>query len=168
MKLPVTIGLIVSLAQPIFAQSTQPTTRPSERLAPADQILSQMLKPTANGSRPLRPVSDPPLPDRTSGAGAVAPNAPTLRLIREGTFIMDRTGRLTQTPDGQWTEFTFDSDGRALSDPPVVILPNLKLAQMETAVSASSRDLRFRITGMVTEYKGRNYVLLEKAVVVPD
>jgi hypothetical protein len=39
---------------------------------------------------------------------------------------------------------------------------------METAVNASSRDLQFRITGMVTEYRGRNYVLLEKVVVVPD
>jgi hypothetical protein len=28
--------------------------------------------------------------------------------------------------------------------------------------------LHFRITGMVTEYKGRNYVLLDKVVVVPD
>jgi hypothetical protein len=39
---------------------------------------------------------------------------------------------------------------------------------MEDAANAINRDLRFRITGMVTEYRGRNYVLLEKAVVVPD
>jgi hypothetical protein len=39
---------------------------------------------------------------------------------------------------------------------------------LENAVSGASRDLRFRITGMVTEYHGRNYVLLEKVTVVPD
>jgi hypothetical protein len=39
---------------------------------------------------------------------------------------------------------------------------------MENAVNGSNRDLKFRITGMVTEYKGRNYILLEKVVVVPD
>ena len=52
--------------------------------------------------------------------------------------------------------------------PPVTVLPNLKLMAMETAVSNSSRDLRFRISGMVTEYNGKNFVLLDKAVVVPD
>jgi hypothetical protein len=55
-----------------------------------------------------------------------------------------------------------------MQDPPVVILPNLKLMGMEQAVKNSSRDLKFSITGMVTEYNGRNYVLLEKVVVVPD
>ena len=82
--------------------------------------------------------------------------------------VRDRTGRLTRSPDGQLMEFTFDSDGQSLQDPPMVILPNLKLMAMENAVSGSSRDLRFRITGQVTEYKGRNYILLEKVVVVPD
>lgn len=55
-----------------------------------------------------------------------------------------------------------------MKDPPVLILPNLKLMAMENAVSSANRDLRFRVTGMVTEYRGRNYVLLEKVVVVPD
>ena len=50
----------------------------------------------------------------------------------------------------------------------MLILPNLKLMSMESAVTSADRDLRFRVTGMVTEYRGRNYVLLEKVVVVPD
>ncbi|MGH7214409.1 MAG: hypothetical protein ACREIT_06570, partial [Tepidisphaeraceae bacterium] len=89
-------------------------------------------------------------------------------VMREGTFLVDRTGRLTRSADGQQMEFTFDADGKSLRDPPVIILPNLKLMAMEDAVSGSSRDLRFRITGVVTEYRGRNYVMLEKVVVVPD
>jgi hypothetical protein len=39
---------------------------------------------------------------------------------------------------------------------------------MEDAVRSSSRDLRFRVTGMITEYRGRNYILLEKVTVIPD
>jgi hypothetical protein len=50
----------------------------------------------------------------------------------------------------------------------MVILPNLRLMQMEESVTSSNRDLKFRVTGMVTEYRGRNYILLEKALVVPD
>jgi hypothetical protein len=106
--------------------------------------------------------------DATSGKGAVAPGAPTLPTLREGTFIINRVGRLTHTADGQQAEFAFDADGRAMRDPPMIILQNLKLMQMENAASGSSRDLRFRVSGMVTEYKGRNYVLLDKVVVVPD
>ncbi|MDB5319809.1 MAG: hypothetical protein JWN40_1440, partial [Phycisphaerales bacterium] len=70
--------------------------------------------------------------------------------------------------DGQTAELTFEADGKALKDPPMIILPNLKLMQMENAVAGNSRDLRFKVTGVVTEYKGRNYILLERVVVVPD
>jgi hypothetical protein len=87
---------------------------------------------------------------------------------REGTYVGDRTGRRTRSADGETAEFTVDSDGKALKDPPMVILPSLNLMRMERAVQESTRDPRFRITGMVTEYKGRNYVLLEKVMVVPD
>jgi hypothetical protein len=104
----------------------------------------------------------------TTGKNAIAPAAPQLNLVREGTYIPDRTGRLTHSADGQTAEFTFDADGKALKDPPMIILPNQKLKQMEDAVTGNSRDLRFRVTGVVTEYKGRNYILLERAVVIPD
>jgi hypothetical protein len=116
----------------------------------------------------LAPVADPPAVDRTTGGGAVAPGAQPMTVLREGTFLIDRVGRLTRSADGHVAEFAFESDGKALRDPPVILLPNLKLMAMETAARASSRDLRFRITGMVTEYNGRNYVLLEKVVVVPE
>ena len=152
--------------------ATQPAapaaTNPSRSLT-ADEMLSQMLRPppSASGERVLQLPADPPLRDRTSGRGAVAPNAPAVPVMREGTFLVDRTGRLTRTADGA-AEFSLESDGRALRDPAVVILPSLKLVAMEEAVKASDRDLRFRISGLLTEYRGRNYVLLEKVVVLPE
>ncbi len=99
----------------------------------------------------------------------VVPNAAQPQTLkREGDYVRDRLGRLTKSADGSQEEFTFESDGRTMQDPPVIILPNLKLMAMENAVNASNRDLRFRITGPVTEYKGRNYILLEKVSVVQD
>ena len=50
----------------------------------------------------------------------------------------------------------------------MLILPNLRLMAMEDYVRASSRDLRFRVSGVVTEYRGRNYLLMEKVTVVGD
>lgn len=169
--------------QPPTAGQTTPATRPSAApvapavdgqttpaaLPPADQVLNQMLRSSpAGAARPLRPVQDPPAIDRTSGAGAVAPGAASLPVLREGTFLIDRVGRLSPSADGHSVEFVFESDGQALRDPPVIILPNLKLMAMETAARASNRDLKFRVTGMVTEYNGRNYLLLEKVLVVPE
>ena len=156
--------------RPAATRGAAPTTRPAKELS-AEEMLSQMLKPAERtGNRPLAPLPEAAGggPDRTSGAGAVAPAAPVVNVLREGTFLVDRIGRLNRTRDGSQAEFTFESDGTSLQDPPVVILPNLKLMQMENAVSGGAKDLKFKVTGLVTEYKGRNYILLEKVVVVPD
>jgi hypothetical protein len=131
-------------------------------------MLNQMLMPKSAAPKPLQPNGDAPETDKTTGRGAVAPNAPTLAVKREGDLIVNRVGRLTRGADSQQMEFTFDADAQAMQDPPVVILPNLKLMLMEDAVKSSSRDLRFQITGVLTEYRGRNYVLLDKVVVVSD
>ncbi len=160
---------VVTFALPILAQSTQPATKPSDATVPADQLLQQMLRPQNAGVRPLQPAMESSAIDRTSGSGAVSPNAPAVTVLREGTFVVDRVGRLQRSADGQFYEFVFEADGKALKDPPMIVLPNLKLAAMESAVAGStSRELRFRITGMVTEYQQRNYILLEKVVVVQD
>lgn len=169
---------------PAALAQNAPTTRPADsgakpapgpRTRTAEQMLDEMLKPAPGTAatpgavaRPLPNPSDPPAADRTSGAGAVKPGAPVVTVLREGTFVVDRTGRLVRSADGSMAEIVFEADGRAMRDPPMVIVPNLKLMAMENAAASATRDLRFRISGMVTEYRGRNYILLEKVVVVPD
>lgn len=161
------LSLLSLCAASGMAQTTRPATRPATTAPSPEQMFNKMLKPARSTERTLVPSPGPPATDKTSGAGAVAPGAPAVTVLREGTYLVDRTGRLSHSADGQQAEFIFDSDGQALRDPPVILLPNLKLMTMENAVSAS-RDMRFRITGMVTEYRGRNYVLLDKVVVVEE
>jgi hypothetical protein len=158
------IAVVVLLVGSVgWAQTTRPTTRPSGSPPAVDEMFRQLLVPARPTARPLEPSPNMPKTDITSGK-AVAPNAPRVNLIREGTIIFDRRGRLNRAPDGQY-EFHFESDGQAMKDPPMVILPNQQLMAMENAIKTNSRELRFSITGMVTEYNGRNYVLLDKAVV---
>jgi hypothetical protein len=146
------------------AAAGTPATQPS-----ADQTLDDLLKPApADPAKPLTRPSSGVANDRSSGNGAVVPRAPAITLLREGTYVVDRIARLSRPGDGSQAELAFESDGRGLKDPPMVILPNLKLMQMEGAIVTSNRDLRFRVTGMVTEYRGRNYILLEKVIVVSD
>ena len=156
-------------AQTPAGASSGATTRPAGKSA--EEMLNQLLRPTGEG-RSTQPTTAPAVQgggiDVTSGNAAVAPGAPVVTVMREGTDIVNRVGRLTRSADGQSWEFTFESDGRSMQDPPVVILPNLSLMKMETATAGMSRDLRFRITGEVTEYRGRNYVLLRKWTTLSD
>jgi len=145
-----------------------PATRPTNRSA--EETLRQMLQPQGEAARPLRPAEEaPPAVDETSGAGAVAPNAAPRAVLREGTLLLDRVGRLTRGgDDGKTLEFTIDSDGRGMADAPMILLPNRALARLEGAVQTSYRDLKIRASGEVMEYRGRNYLLLQRWSVVPD
>jgi len=164
------------------APTAPATTRPS-----ADAVLDRLLGPSDSIARPIAPQPRPgpaasgadAAPTVSSGATSSAPgvspglssgigaaSASTGTIQREGTFVVDRMGRLSRSADGRTWEFAFESDGVALSDPPVVLIPNLKLMSMEDAISAANQDLRFRVTGMLTEYRGRNHLMLEKVVVV--
>ena len=181
-QLTLSVALVVLMGAAVvaLAQSSQPgpdekkdapAEQPATRRAAqpsADEVLGQMLKPRRSGNERELTVNDPPAVDKSTGRGAVVPNAPVLNVMREGTPIVNRVGRLSPGAEGGAAEFTFESDGAALRDPPLLILPNLKLMIMEDSVRGANRDLRFRVTGMVTEYRGRNYLLLEKVSVLTD
>src|SRR5687767_270051 len=144
-----------------------PATRPTNRSA--EETLRQMLQPQGESARPLRPVEEaPPAVDATSGPGAVAPDATPRAVLREGTLLLDRVGRLTRGEDGRTFEFTLDADGRGMADAPLILLPNRRLMQLEGQVQSSYRDLKIRASGEVMEYRGRNYLLLQRWSAVPD
>jgi hypothetical protein len=159
------LSAFVTLAQtpPSAPRSTPPaSTQPTTQQAAYDRLLG------GDGDRPEKPIlpTGTPTVDATSGGASVAPGAPQVQLRREGLYIVNQTGRLAKSSDGQGFEFVFDADRSALQDPPMKVLPNLRLGKMEEEIQAIGRDLQFRVTGMVTEYRGRNHILLEKVVVV--
>ena len=159
---------LVSTTQPA-AIVAAPATRPGNRSA--EDMLRQMLQPQAQAARPLQPLPDLPNDqaiDQTSGENAVAPGAATQPLTSEGTIVLDRIGRLTPGADGKSFEFTLESDGSTLSDPPLVLAPNRKLEQLEQRVANSYGDIKLRVSGEILEYKGRNYLLLSRWAVLPD
>jgi len=173
---PIAFIIFVLILTPLTsAQTTPPLTRPASsttapndmRFMSSDQVFDQMLKPATRPSKQLAPLPEQPVRDTKSAAGAVKPNAPPVVVIREGSMIIDRLGRISHTQTGQ-AEFNFESDGKALRDPPMLLLPNLILNQIEDQIAVSNRDLKLRVTGVVTEYKGRNYLLLEKVIVPLD
>jgi hypothetical protein len=161
------IAAVLMMSEPLLAEP--PSTRPTTTVEPAGQVLDRMLGgPKPDRGLPASGAASGKAVNSATTRPGVAPGSPAAPLIREGTVLQNRVGRIARSADGSQVEFVFDADGQALSEPPVIILPNQWLYTMEQAAATVNRDLRFRITGMVTEYRSRNYVLLDKVVVVQD
>lgn len=154
---------VLGIGLAALAQTTQPAKKPA---ASADEMLNEMFAPSK--VEPLRPAA-PLLPAAPMGQTdataltSVAPGTQAQGLLPEGSWIYNRRGVLRQTADGK-PEFAFDADGQARQDPPMLVLPNLKLMQMEGAVKQLGGQARFIVSGRVTEYNGRNHILFEKVV----
>ena len=112
------------------------------------------------GQSATRPTSHP-----TTGPSTYPATAPASALP-EGTFIFDRVGRLTEDKTGE-PEFEFESNGTAGKEPPLLLQPSASLMRMEDYVAAHGPAVRFLITGMITQYRGRSYLLLQKVAAVP-
>ena len=171
MRSTLTLAALLALSCPlaVFADSPMPagapTSQPASQPASPKDVINGMLKPGAERRKALQPIQGAPLKDKTT-SNPIAPGARPQMLRREGSFVVDRTGRVTKSADGTGFEFNFEADANAMQDPPMIIMPNLSLMMMQDQIRLSGTDARFRVTGMVTEYMGRNYLLLQKVVTV--
>lgn len=165
------VGVLADMTTaPTTRSAIAPATRPTQQQAlDAEKTLDRMLAAKPGTARPLEPVS-PTEANATyrPKANDIAPVTPAVPLRSEGDVITQRVGRLQRAAESKRWEFRFDSDRTTLEDPPLALLPNQRLAQMEETVARSGRDVRFKVTGMVTAYKGENYLLVEKVELVPD
>ena len=146
-------------------------------LAAAETSQPTATQPTASEVRDTLLRGGPPItPLKTSGQKAPAvkrrpvprmasredPRAGQ-KLLPEGHYLSDRRGRLLR--QGDQLVFVFESDGKALADPPITLLPNRWLEKMESDVTASAESMIFHVSGEVTTYRGRNYLLLRKVLI---
>jgi hypothetical protein len=82
----------------------------------------------------------------------------TGRLLREGTFLVERRGRMVRSATGDWM-YTFDADAKGQADPTMVLMPCQKLEAMEKLAERYGESITFTLTGQVFVYKNRNYLL---------
>ncbi|MGE3108626.1 MAG: hypothetical protein AB7G11_07740 [Phycisphaerales bacterium] len=152
------------------AQPTKPGAKPSDDPA-VDDIIKDLQKPAAE-PKPANPAPKPAViapsatpiaAERPAGRAAAAQPA---RLVREGTFIVSRKGRLVRGASGDWL-FAFDSDTdqRTGKDPQMALLPCEKLMSMERVAEKHGDDVAFTLTGQVFVYHGRNYIMPTNYVV---
>jgi hypothetical protein len=94
---------------------------------------------------------------RSSSYGSQAPED-SARRLREGTEITGQTGYFKQ--DGDGATFVTD-DGFELGG-----LPNLNLERVVRTLKTADETstIRWRVNGVITEFSGRNYLLITRAV----
>jgi hypothetical protein len=153
--------------EPVAAPATAPTTQPAMSPEDAEKTLNELLRTKPGMARPIQPSPEEASARDKGTDEGIAPGEPAVPLKHEGDTISQRIVRLQKTQKGDW-ELRFESDGRAMQDPPVIALECRSLMRMQDQQKTAGRSLRFVVTGVLTEYRGRNYLLIEKAQVVPD
>jgi len=134
------------------------------------EILKKLQEETRDLPRPITPPA---------GHGGIrrtvpAPNPDTRNAIRpvvhkllpDGSRLVDRPGRLAR--EGDYFTFAFESRGRGAPEVPMRLLPNRLLEDMEIVSAGGTKPIVFVISGEVTEYRGVNYLLVQKLLVRPS
>ena len=129
-----------------------------------EDVLEQLLK--EGSTKPMIITRDIPDEVRVSIVEPVDPKAKQPLLVREGDRVMHRMGRLGKDRKGTLL-FVYEADGQNLSEPPLILLPCLKLEQMELMASKKG-DAKFMVSGEVTVYHGKGYLLLRKVMLYQD
>ena len=149
-----------TIQPPATAPATHPATQPATASRPsADAALSNLLK-TPTAAPVVPPATLPSAPEVVPAATGAAPTQPAVNRLREGQPIWNRVGRLVKDDAGHGYMFAFDADGKAMQDPPMALLPCRMLEQMEAASDLGTKPVKFRVSGQVTEYHSKNYLLV--------
>ena len=135
-------------------------SQPTDKAAGSqDRILGNLLR-----DRPGKPIVVAAEPGKVQLAGAVAPTGNREQLSEDrGAMRIDRL--VTINPEsGDWRQVRFISDN-TLQDQPMYLLPCKLLEEAEDVITAEKRKtVQLRITGEMTHYKGRRYLLLRKVL----
>jgi hypothetical protein len=84
------------------------------------------------------------------------------REFKQDSILADRTALLVKQDDGQLV-FVLDALGLNTPDVSLLVLPCEALELTEQRQSAEPEPVPFKIAGIMTKYKGKYYLLLQKA-----
>jgi len=135
------------------------TTKPQPTTAPSSVDIMKALLAEKNPTPVILPKVKRKI--AASKVKSVAPGAKG-DIIQPATarLIVDRLMTIRKTNVANWREATFEADN-TLREPPVTLLPSQLLRYAET----QPPNRRLRVTGEITNYKGKRYMLLRKVII---
>jgi hypothetical protein len=143
------------------APQTPEDDKPSGELPSTDE-LADLLQKDKTG----RAVSVAPAPPREQDANTetVAPAESAPLSAGSDSMIVDRTVRIVQDEKTGWWEVHFIADN-TLREPPMRVLPNQMLQRVQSLQRIlGNSDLKVRVTGETTYYRGLRFILLRKVL----
>ncbi|NNM25697.1 MAG: hypothetical protein HKO59_06870 [Phycisphaerales bacterium] len=135
--------------------------RPAAFLLAMMLMMLVMLATPVNGQTPVPAgQSVPPGGDRPTSMPA-PPRAPVAPLLREGSHVVRVIGRVEADEESRTWQFRIASTDPHSPDHAMTLLPCSVLQELERIVAtAGGSAQRFEVTGEVTVFHGRNYLLL--------
>jgi len=109
----------------------------------------------------LQEQGDDDLLDTRPEEEASARGASLRPLLPDGAAIISRPARVVRI--GKRYDLVFESDHPDNPEPPLTLLPNLNMERMLEAVRGDNHGQVFRVSGDVTQFLGRNYILVRSA-----
>ena len=132
---------------------------------PIRQMEALLDRPAATARTPRDPNAGPVAEGINAGAGGDIPLNAAPRT--EGTYLVERRGRVLN-PDGAGpVVFAFSSDGAKADDPPVVLMPCGLLVDLQEQLERADVAPELVLSGRVYAYRGVNYVLPTSYRTVP-
>ncbi len=141
------------------ADTANATSSGQEPTVPSDASVDQVIDSLRNlGPDELAPLPPPIAP--TSPVERRAAAGPSV--LADGSILVRRPGRLVKQKEG-WT-FAFESDHPDEPQPPIALLPNKSVELMIRTSEREKNGLVFLVTGDITLFEGRNYLLPRVAI----
>jgi len=146
------------------AKAAPPAKKPASppsKPAPAKAALPGEKEPIVTPPEPLPDVEIPPIPEVKDDPFKPGPRPVRPRpadVIEEGKRLFSREGRLEMDQIGR-SMFVFDS-----GDKPMWLLESTWREYLEKVTDQGKKKAHWRVSGIVTIYGGRNYLLLTKVV----
>jgi hypothetical protein len=130
-------------------------SEPNDVLAIPQEIIEKL-----NAGRIVRPEKLGRTPKTKKGVSDSASEKKAQ--LQQDSILADRTAFLSKQDDGRLV-FVLDAFGRNVRPVSLRLLPCEVLEMAEQRQSAVPEPVRFKIAGIITKYKGENYLLPQKA-----
>ncbi len=132
---------------------------------PIARMESLLTRPSGAAATPEDPRFGPVAEGVDPDAAGDGPFAAAPR--QEGSYLIERRGRLVSQGRGRAVLFTFSADGVNADEPPMVLMPCRLLEELENDVRQRDTAPEFTVSGRVYAYRGVNHLLPTSYRTVP-
>jgi hypothetical protein len=145
---------------PAASRPATPATGQASATADPDDLIRRLLQ-----ERPGKPVLLPPESDaKVEPLPSVSPAVAKQLPQAFGSMVADRTVYLSTDANTGWSTVRFIADNTLLEQPIRLLPCQLLVRAKDLSATKLGRNVRLRVSGELTRYKGKEYLLLRNVI----